>query len=165
MKESSYVSTFSSKLEDEEGGKVLKIADKATLGLPDSCHIRNGIITYFETKVSDDYQIIDNVIYVQPWKIVKKDLRQFEVCKIISRYALVVYCIYWFNLKKSVVLTISQLACLRSEKDQPFQYLYPSRLEDGHGVERLRQLMKANREGIYERLQHEHGTNGQGFPH
>lgn len=159
MLESTYLATFSSELEIAEGGRVYKIADKATLGLPDSFHVRNSIITYFEAKIASEYELIDGNYFVKPWKRIREDLRQFEVCRSMSRFALVVYCIYWPDIRMSAILTIDQISQLRTALNEDLKCLHPMWLEPGHGVKRIRQLMDKNREEIYGKLEHEYGAN------
>lgn len=164
MNEASYLSAFSDELEKAEGGKVIKISDRSTLGLPDSFHIKDGIVTYFEGKIGTDYDFIGDHPSVFPWQIVKKDLRQFEVCRSMARNALVVYCIYWTTLKMSAVLPVQKIMSMRSLKGQPLQRLDRSFLYPGHGVPQLQNLMHLQRRELYEKFKHVYGTDGEIIP-
>lgn len=109
MKEATYTSALSDAIEKNLGGKVLKISDRSTLGLPDLVHIKDGIVAYVETKILDKYEISDNVVYVQPWRVAEKDLRQYEVCRGISKHALVVYAAYIPAAEMSLVIPVTVL--------------------------------------------------------
>src|SRR6185312_5032005 len=106
MKESSYYGTMKSKLIKEIGGKIIKIADRATLGIPDSMHVGLGIVSYIETKIYN----IHNQDSIVPWEVIKKDIRQYEMCKEIRKYALVLYVIYCPNIKMTAVLDVNTIA-------------------------------------------------------
>ena len=150
MKEASYLSSISSDIEKQIGGKVIKISDRSTLGLPDSMHIRDGIVTYIETKIDEHFEIYGGIIHVQPWKAVKKDLRQFEICRSISRHSLVVYMIYYPAIKRTAVLSVDLLVQFRpSSDDEDLKYLsLPKHLVKGKGVQRLSEIMGSNRKEI-----------------
>ncbi len=103
MRESSYYGTMKKKLVQEIGGMILKISDRATLGLPDSSHVRHGVVVYLETKIYD----IHNQNYIIPWNVIKKDVRQFEKCREIRKHTLVLYVIYCPNIKMTAVLDVN----------------------------------------------------------
>lgn len=127
MKEASYNSTLASKLEKEVGGQVIKLSDKATLGLPDSMHVMDGIVTFIECKLGRDSNQ-----YVHPWKSIN-DLRQYETCKRLSKNALVLYAIYYPKTKMSAVLSIADLEILRPHKECAI--FKGDGLVNGHGVD------------------------------
>jgi len=145
MKESYFVSKLSIDLERDVGGRVYKISDKSTLGLPDSMHLKDGIITFIETKISYDQECVDNVIYVAPWKSVKKDIRQFEVCKEISKNALVLYCIHYPQVNRTAVLSIPLVEQFRGLDRWLNTQMY---LRPGNGLEQIKMFMIENKEKI-----------------
>lgn len=158
MKEASYLSSLSTDIEKEIGGKVIKISDRSTLGLPDSMHVVDGIVTYIESKIGEDHDTVDGIDYVQPWKSVKKDIRQYEVCREISRHALVVYAIYWPELRKSAIIPMEQLAQFRPSPDGELPWLCNKNiLMPGRGLDQLKRLMFSHRKNIHGRLQAEYG--------
>jgi hypothetical protein len=155
MKESSYLSALSLDIEKQIGGKVIKTSDRSTLGLPDSTHILDGIVTYIEAKIGDKVEFdLDGVPYVQPWRTVKKDLRQYEVCKSMAKHASVVYAIYYPEIKKSAIITVEVLAQFRPvEGETTLPYLCSEEvLCSGRGIKQLKQVMARHRKEVYGRL-------------
>jgi hypothetical protein len=136
MKESSYWGSLRQKLVEEVGGKCIKIADVATLGLPDSIHIHTGIATFIETKIGDE-----KATPVHPWFILKHDVRQFEVCKRIALNALVLYVIYYPEIRMTAVFQPAHL--------EPILDTGPS-LVRGHGISAIKKEMEQYRRMIYE---------------
>lgn len=133
---------LSSDIEKRIGGKMIKIADKATLGLPDSVHVKNGICTWIETKIGSGEEIINGSVYAQPWKCAEKDLRQFEVCKSISKHSLVLYSIYYPSTKISAVLDIRLMEIFR---DNPNRFLTDSLyIRGSRGVDQILMFMEEN---------------------
>jgi hypothetical protein len=157
MKEAPYTSSLSNTLEKLTKGKVLKISDRSTLGLPDCSHIKDSIVTYIETKVEDRFEKLAGEFYVQPWLTIKKDLRQFEVCKEISKKALVLYAIYYPKIKHSCILGFDEIAQLRETEDGFVPYLNPKLLIFGHGAEDIVYRMKLRKEELYATLVREYG--------
>ena len=147
MIESSYGSQLADKIEKEIGGKVIKRADKSTLGLADYDHIHNGIITFIETKHNKD--VIDR--YVYPWNEVTKmttGIRQYEVIKRMSTHALCIYAIYYSKIKMSCVLTAAMMAEFRDGRGLGTG-LY---LRKGHGIDLIKEYEEANKKRIIQRL-------------
>src|ERR1035437_6753263 len=147
MNEASYYSMLAHDIESKIGGKITKLADKSTLGLPDSIHVKDSIVTWIETKIGIGAEIISSLIYTRPWNVVKKDLRQFEVCKRMSKHSLVLYAIYYPIARVSAIVTINQLEALRSNPDGFF--VHKDYVKLGRGLEQIRMLMNHNREEIY----------------
>lgn len=108
MRESGYGGTMKSKLQHEVGGQVIKIADKATLGLPDNLHIHRGLTTYIETKIGEEYEDKTDP-FVKPWKLIKKNIRQFEVCKRLGKNALLLFVAYYPEIRATWVLNVREL--------------------------------------------------------
>src|ERR1035437_3965761 len=104
MNEASYYSMLAHDIESKIGGKITKLADKSTLGLPDSIHVKDGIVTWIETKIGTGAEIISSLIYTQPWNEAKKDLRQFEVCNRMSKHSLVLYAVYYPMIRASAII-------------------------------------------------------------
>lgn len=129
MRESSYYGTMRTKLVREVGGKVIKISDKATLGLPDSMHIRNGVVTYIETKIFD----LKNQRFFAPWDVIKKYVRQFEMCREIRKHALVLYVIYCPHVKMTAVLDVNMIKNDFYKNEAIL--LEGSHFVSGHGIE------------------------------
>jgi len=155
MKEAPYTSSLSRDIEIDVGGKVIKISDRSTLGLPDSMHLLDGIVTYIETKIEENYTLgSDNVIYVQPWRSVKKDIRQYEVCRSIAKHSCVVYAIYYPIIKMSCVIPVEVLAQFRPQPGESFMpYLCGEEyLRKGRGLSQLKEIMDQNRGYVYGRL-------------
>jgi hypothetical protein len=153
MKESSYLAALSREIEIYVGGKVIKRHDASTLGLPDSEHVMDGIVVYLEAKIDNGNLIVeDNQLYAQPWNIVKKYRRQFEVCKLLSQHALVLYCIYYARYRFSAILTIEELCQLQPKENGSTPYLHPNRLNSGHGIKEVKAFIETNRRSVYERL-------------
>lgn len=114
MRETGYGGTMKQKLQHQVGGQVIKIADKATLGLPDNLHIYRGMTTYIETKIGEDYEDKTDP-FVKPWKLIKKDIRQFEVCKQIGKNALLLFVAYYPEIKATWVLNVKELELYKED--------------------------------------------------
>lgn len=110
MRESGYGGTLANKVEKMIGGQVRKIADSASLGLPDNMHIHHGRITFWETKMIEYKDVTKETgkYMVQPWHVVN-DLRQFEICRLMSKHAMVLYAAYCPELQMSWVLEVNML--------------------------------------------------------
>jgi hypothetical protein len=141
MKESTFSGLLASKLRKEIGGKIIKISDKVMLGLPDNMHIKHSFVTFYETKIGTG---ADETCCF-PWEAIN-DIRQYEVCKRISRYALVLYVIYYPDIKMTAVLSTTQLSTFRVDKDKDSIPLFKGPyFSKGHGVESIRHLMERSR--------------------
>lgn len=149
MKEASYYSELSDDVVRRVGGKMIKISDRSTLGLPDSMHVVNGIVTYVETKIGEGVQEINGFDYVQPWKFVKKDMRQYEVCRSISKHALVLYAVYYPSERISCVMKISDIEPLRHNPEA--WVCNPDFIKFGRGSDQIIQLMEQNKREIMDR--------------
>ena len=151
MKESSFNHDLAIRIQEEIGGRVRKISDKVALGLPDTEHVKDSIVSYFEVKLYKHF-MEKNVI--QPWKAVN-DIRQFEVCKRMSKSSLVFYVIYCPKVKMTAVLHLSEMETFRpvtgvyTHLNEGFSFMR------GFGIERIKWLMTQNRKEIYEKLKHE----------
>jgi len=143
MKESYYLSKLSGDLEKDLHCKIYKISDRSTLGLPDSMILKDGIVTFIETKVAYDEDYLDKVLYVAPWKTVKKDIRQFEVCKEMSKNALVLYCIHYPQVNHTTVLTMNMVEQFRGLDKWLNNPMY---LRPGNGLEQIKMFMIENKE-------------------
>jgi hypothetical protein len=146
MKETAYYGQMKTKLIKQVGGKIIKISDKSTLGLPDSCHIMDGVSTYIETKKDDIY----GVNYIIPWNTVKKYLRQYEVCKDIRKHTLVLYVIYCPNLKMTAVLDVNMIAEKFYRNEEPL--LEGSHFTQGHGIDLIAAEIYQHRRKVNEEL-------------
>jgi len=145
MREASYGAILASKIEEEIGGKVLKLSDRSSLGWPDNVHIKDGVATFFETKINDT-----RCDFIYPWDSFKKDRRQFEICKRFSKYALVLFIIYCPRTKMAAVLNIEELESFKKDEDR---LLFRGDLfSPGHGIERIRHLIKNERYKIHAKL-------------
>jgi hypothetical protein len=153
MNEAAYVSTISSKIEEELGGKIFKLADRATLGLPDSFHIFKGLTTFLEFKISTFYATKPTHQQVYPWRTIKKDLRQFEVCRQMSKHTLVLYMIYYFEIKYTAVLSINEILALKpADEYAPIPWTAEkSSVRFGHGIPQLKEKLESYRKGLYVR--------------
>jgi hypothetical protein len=158
VKEAPYNSSLASAIEKEIGGKIIKISDRATLGLPDSWHIKDGVLTCIEAKIDDHYETdLDGEIFVQPWRVIKKQsdgLRQYEVCKSIARHCSVVYAIYYPKVRMSAILPIEIFDQFRpNEGEKTLPYLTnEAYLAHGKGIRQLKAIMASNRKEVYGRL-------------
>lgn len=145
MKESGYGAQLARKIEVQLGGKVVKLADRSSLGRPDNLWLKNGIATFIETKIGSHHD--DDCCY--PWKEIN-DLRQFEVCRNFSRHSLVIYAIYYPNMKKSAILEVNFLATYRvgiGGGPKPYHTW-----TDGHGIETINELAQEDRRYRYDQL-------------
>jgi hypothetical protein len=161
MLESTFGGALSSDIERKMGGKIFKISDRSTLGLPDYIHLLTGIATYIETKIGDEYTLAEGFHYIQPWKIIKKDIRQYEVCKLISRHTLVLYAIYYPEIRKTAILTMDNVEQLRP--DNPLAKIpwlnSADILQVGYGSNRVVQLMINHRKEVHASLSVNHGES------
>jgi hypothetical protein len=108
MKEISYGNTLRDKIRKELGGTFIKIADRATLGLPDYFYLNKGFAAIVETKQSDD-----KIWPLDPWDSIN-DLRQYENIKRLSKHVLSIYAIYYWKLKMSAIVTVPDLEMFKS---------------------------------------------------
>ena len=158
MREASFNSIFAHKLEKEMGGKVIKISDKVTLGLPDSMHLFQGITTFFEVKIGtiSSIEVVGDRLYCRPWAMIK-DLRQFEMCKSLGKHATVLYVIYWPNVRMTAVLPVETLELYRPSRDSQIDkkglllIKSPNFLE-GHGVDIYKNIWNERRKKLYDQL-------------
>lgn len=150
MKEFSYNSILTGKLLAENGGRVIKIADKATLGLPDSLYVKDSIATFIECKMGHTSSLIlrDGKVHVRLWDCIN-DRRQFEVCRLLSKNATVLYCIYWSRACISAVVPLEILELFRDNRNLLREGKY---LALGHGSERVIRIIEERRKRLYERL-------------
>jgi hypothetical protein len=138
MKESTFGAMLAFKIKKEIGGVVIKISDKVMLGLPDNMHIKYSFVTFYETKIGD--KGTEQSCY--PWESVN-DIRQFEVCKRMSRNAIVLYVIYYPDVKMTAVLNVLQLAEFQVGKHKdPLPLLKGPCYVKGHGVEVIRKFIE-----------------------
>jgi hypothetical protein len=143
MRESSYGGTLRQKIQEEIGGKVIKIADKVTLGLPDYMHIQDGIVTFIECKMGERFEVSKSGWITKPWDVVN-DLRQFEVLRQLSKYALVLYVAYYAEVQSHWMMTVAQLRVFKTGGN--------CILKKGHGTDTLRHYLNVNEEKICDRL-------------
>lgn len=132
MKENVYGGALKEKLVKHIGGQVYKISDQATLGLPDYAHVNSGFTTYIECKIGVKFTIVDKRYVVKPWKQIN-DIRQFEVCKRISKEALVLYAMYWPQIRMSVVISLDELLSYKPD----LEMMEGDHLKAGHGIEMI----------------------------
>ena len=145
MNEASYNSALSTDIKRLMGGRTVKIADKATLGLPDSMHIQYGLVTFYECKISKS----NNRAFVFPWAHIN-DNRQYEVCKKFSEHALVLYAVYFPFIKYSLVVSIRELENRRSNTSitvGPGRFFTP-----GHGADLIKARIIDYREQTWNTL-------------
>ncbi len=145
MKEAAYNSTLASKIEKEIGGKVYKISDQSTLGLPDSLHIMDGLASFIECKIGKCNQ----TNWVEPLKAIK-DIRQYEVCRQISKNALVLYAIYYPEIRAAAVIPIDILHRMKNSEEQ--RLFFGQYLTQGHGVDLIAEFLKGYREDVIRAL-------------
>jgi hypothetical protein len=153
MRESSYNSSIAGEIEEEIGGRVIKLSDRATLGLPDSLHILDGIVSFIEVKIGDKFYSVDGHLEVEPWRSID-DLRQYELCRSISKHATVIYMIYYPEIKMTAVLPMKILeyfsprqgtkASIRLHEDTNFV--------NGHGLDALKQILSERRDYLRGKL-------------
>jgi hypothetical protein len=153
MREASYNSTLATEIEEEIGGRVIKLSDRATLGLPDSLHILDSIVTFIEIKIGEKVFEVDGQIEVEPWKAIN-DLRQYEVCRAISKYATMIYMIYYPTVKMTAVLPIQVLGLYNPLQCSPaaIRLREEPYLVNGHGVETLQLYLRQRRNEIRAKL-------------
>jgi hypothetical protein len=146
MRESTYNSILANKIEKEIGGRVIKLSDRSTLGLPDSIHILRGGVTFIEVKVCKTQTCKEGKVFVSPWNCIK-DLRQYEMCRSLSRYALMLYAIYWPRTKMTAVLSIDALEALRPSELNPrgLDLMVGSCLREGHGIDMIKERIEEAR--------------------
>lgn len=154
MKESSYYGTMRTKLVHEIGGKVIKISDKATLGLPDSMHIGEGVVSYIETKIHD----LKDQNYFIPWSVIKKYVRQFEMCKEIRKHALVLYVIYCPYVKMTAVLDVKTIE-EHFYRNEHILIRSSTSFVNGHGIELISENIMNWRNHVREHLAGNYGSS------
>ncbi len=151
-------STFNKELQEEYGGRSIKLAEKVNLGIPDTLHICGGILTFIEIKISDSLPIVrDGKISVKPWDSIN-DIRQYEVARNLSRQCLTLYVIYYSEIQMAAVLTMKELSFFDQNKlgdRASIELEEGDNLVKGHGIERVIELMKEQKRSIYERLKSE----------
>jgi hypothetical protein len=161
MLESTFGGALMSDIERKMGGKAFKISDRSTLGLPDYIHLFTGIGTYIETKIGTEYTLSEGFHYIQPWKVIKKDIRQYEVCKLISKNTLVLYAIYYPEIRKTAILTLDNIQQLRP--DNPLASIpwlnSADILQVGYGSNRVIQLMINHRKEVHANLSTHYGKS------
>lgn len=135
MKEYDYGATLCEKLEKNYDGIAVKIADKATLGLPDILFVSKGQATFIETKIGKRFSLVDDIIEINPWLCIN-DLRQYEHCRKLSRHAMVLYAIYYPEIKFTVVMSVSILSNYRPKENEPIHFIDNTgpHMEKGHGL-------------------------------
>lgn len=159
MKEAAYLSQFSNDIEKELGGKVIKTADKSTLGLPDSGWIKDGIIVYIEAKIDTQTECdSEGKIYVQPWRAIEKDIRQYEVCRSIAKHACVVFAIYYPSVKMSAILPVETLTQFKPSSSGKLPYLCDDRfLSKGRGLRQIKRIVDEHRKEVHGKLNINYG--------
>jgi hypothetical protein len=167
VREASYNSIFASKIERQIGGRVIKISDKVSLGLPDSVHLMSGIATFFEVKIGikRNFCVKNDISYCYPWTCIN-DLRQYEVCRSIGKNATVLYIIYWPDIRMTTVLSVGSLAMFRpvTQSDSPngLQLIEGDNFVKGHGVEVFHQILEKRKREIYGYLAKDYSTISNG---
>jgi hypothetical protein len=154
MKETSYGGQLKNKLEKELGGKVLKISDRATLGLPDYSHVKDGIVTYIETKIT----VSKENGFIIPWNVIKKGtdgIRQYETCKSLASNALVLYAIYCSDSKMTAVLLLNYVSSVFAHTEKRLYHEENYYFTKGHGIDLIKTKILNYRRTIYERLKSE----------
>ena len=156
MRENYFNATFAGKIEREIGGIVTKISDRSTLGLPDSHHAYAGVVTFFEVKINeakDAVQLHDGVMSCRPWDAIN-DLRQYEVCKRLSRCATVLYVIYHPAACTTALIPLETLALYnRKRNDNPLIWLPKGPFfTDGYGIEIFNRIRLERRKELYDKL-------------
>lgn len=141
MKEAAYNSTLASKIEKEIGGKVYKISDQSTLGLPDSIHIMNGFASFIECKIGKCSQ----ANWVEPLKVIR-DIRQYEVCRQISKNALVLYAIYYPEIRSTAVIPIEIIHDMKNSEEK--RLFFGQYLTRGHGIDLIAKFLKGYQENV-----------------
>lgn len=147
MKEATYGSSLAIKIEREIGGKVIKVADKATLGLPDYLHLQDSICTFIETKIG--HATIGSLNRVNPKKAVN-DIRQLQACRLLSRYCLVLYAIYYPDLKMTAVVEVNVLE--RFTLDTAAVCDSFGILRKGHGIPQIKEQIQLRRSNVFNTL-------------
>ena len=156
MKESPHNSKLSDEIEQKIGGKVIKISDKVTLGLPDSLHYADSLVTFYEVKIGARNYVRDGVDFnleCEPWRSVN-DRRQYETCRNMSKNALVLYVIYYPDYEMTAVIPMDMLERydpVRSKSLHKWLVEGPYFVK-GHGVDRIAELIDERRKQVYDRL-------------
>ena len=156
MRENYFNANFARKIEKEIGGVVIKTSDRTTLGLPDSYHAYSGVVTFFEVKINEAknaIQIVDGVPSCKPWDAVN-DLRQYEVCKRLSRCATVLYVIYHPAACTTALIPLDLLALYNRKRNDNSRIWLPMGpyMADGYGIEIFNRIRLEERKELYERL-------------
>lgn len=159
MKEAAYLSQFSNDIEKKLGGKVIKISDKSTLGLPDSMWLSLGIAVFIESKIENHVEIDrEGRVYVQPWRSIKKDIRQYEVCKSIAQHSCVVFAIYYPSVKMSAILPVEMINQFKMLLRDNYAYLCDDKyLQKGRGLEQFKRIVDEHRKEVHGKLDIDYG--------
>jgi len=152
MREAYVNSRIADDIEEEIGGRCIKLSDKVSLGLPDTLHIKDGIITFIEFKIGDKHETINNIVSVKPWDSVN-DIRQYEICRSLAKNCLVLYMIYYKEIKMTAILPVEILNLYNPRYASPAITLDGNKyLVNGYGIEKLKEMMQENRRKIREKL-------------
>ena len=167
MKEASFGGGFARELVEAYGGRVHKISDRSSLGLPDNMYYKTSIVTFYETKIYhlQPQKTESGLWRIEPWAAVN-DLRQYEVCRQMSTHATVAYVIYCPTIRMTAVIDLKFFEMFRKSEKNPVPIKYLSEgdnFESGNGVESLIRLINRQREQTFtvltrnyaERLPHE----------
>ena len=159
MKEAYYNASFSARIMNLVGGRVIKLSDRVTLGLPDSIHIFGGLSTFFEVKIDESVHAVSmfqDKLSCQPWEAVN-DLRQYEVCRKISQCALVLYVIYYPRAHMTAVIPLHILEHYNRKHDETclFWLQRGPYINTGHGEDLYQRILNERREYLYEVLRSE----------
>jgi hypothetical protein len=156
MKEASYNAMMSSTLAHTYGGKVLKLADRATLGLPDTIHYKDSVMTWLEVKIGKPSSVLHQKNYrewfCRPSDCVN-DLRQYEHCRAIGKSANLIWVIYWPHIRMTSVVTQDMMELFWRTK-----YLLKEgrNFTSGHGIQLIINILEQKRKELYVKLQEEY---------
>jgi hypothetical protein len=152
MKEASYNALMSDMLVHNYGGRTIKIFNPTLLGLPDTFHFKDGIASFIEVKMGKEKDVVrqNGKLFCRPWAAVN-DLRQYEVCRVMSYNATVIYMIYYPHIRWTAVIPMPIMEKLRGN------YLLKegNHFVKGHGLGVLVQILRVKRRMLYETLRRE----------
>jgi len=155
MKEASYNALMTAVLLQAYGGKAIKIFNPTMLGLPDTAHFKDGIISFIEVKMGEPRSVVRNkgILMCRPWDAVN-DRRQFEVCRSLSKFATMVYMIYYSHIRYTAVLPMPIMEIFM---DSTSLLKEGNHFVKGHGIGVLIRILNIRRKLIYETLHEEYG--------
>lgn len=160
MKEASYNAVMSAVLVQSYGGKAIKMFNPALLGLPDTLHVKDGITNFIEVKMGEKKSLFrkQGVIFCRPWDAIN-DIRQYNICKSLNRFAPVTYVIYYPDIRWTAVLPFQIMEVF---KDSKHLLKEGSHFVKGHGIGVLTKIFEQRRKMLYGHLDREFRNEAEG---